>query len=457
MFDILIENGKVVSPEGIYEKNIAVTNGKIAEILDRDVAADAKKVIDARGNYVFPGFIDTHAHLNEPGYEWREDYRHGTAAAAVGGFTTVIDMPIQNEPAVIDGAAVDAKLKAVSDEAYIDYALWGGIVPENLASLEEMDRKGCVAFKSFVSPTSPGFSPLNYGEAYEAMKVIREFGGRAGFHCEDFSMIKHLEESMKKAGRVDWQGFLDSRPVIAEMVATTAIIEIAKATGCKVHICHVSSPDVAEKIKEAQAEGYDITAETCPHYLSMTEDELLQNGALFKCAPPLRTKSDVDRLWDYVVDGTFSGIGSDHSPASYDEKFVEIDGKKIENAFDPWGGMSGLQTVVQTVFYEGCIKRDLSPVFMAEVMCKKAAKAFGIYGKKGDIKPGFDADFVIIDPEKEWEVTAENLQYLNKISSFVGKKGRGAVVKTILRGEVVAEDGEVKGKPGYGQYLKKIK
>lgn len=457
MFDTLIKNGKIVTAEEIYQANIAIKDGKIAAILAEDIAVEADTEIDAEGNFVFPGFIDTHAHLNDPGYEWRENYSCGTAAAAAGGYTTIIDMPVQNEPAVVNGAAADAKIAAAKEKAYVDFALWGGLIPENFDCLQEMEERGCVAFKSFVSPTAPGFSPLNYGQAYEAMQVLKQFGGKAGFHCEDFSTIVHCEKVLKQAGKTDWNAFLDSRPVVAELIATTAIIELAKATGCKVHICHVSSPDVAQKIKEAQQEGYDITAETCPHYLSMSREEVIANGALFKCAPPLRSRAEVERLWDYVADGTFSGIGSDHSPSTYEEKFVEIDGKKIENAFDPWGGMSGLQTAVQTVFSEGCVKRNLSPTFMADVMAKKAAKAFGIYGQKGDIQIGFDADFVFIDPHQDWQCKAEELYYLNKMSAFVGKSGRGAVVKTILRGNVVAENGKIVGRSGYGQMVKKQK
>ncbi len=456
MIDIVIKNGNIVSPERILRGSICIKDGKISEILSDGEERQAKQVIDASGKYVFPGFIDTHAHLNEPGYEWREDYEHGTAAAAAGGFTTVIDMPIQNEPALVDEKSFDNKISSVKDSAYIDYALWGGMIPENIEDLKGQNDKGCVAFKSFVSPTAPGFSPLNYGQVYEAMKVVKEFGGRAGFHCEDFAMINWLESKMKKDGKTDWRGYLESRPVAAEMVATVAVIELAKSTGCKTHICHVSSPDVAQKIKEAQKEGYDITAETCPHYLMMTKEDLINNGALYKCAPPLRSREDMEKLWDYVIDGTFSGIGSDHSPATYDEKYVEIDGKPIKNAFDPWGGMSGLQTVVQSVFYEGCIKRNISPVILADVMSKKAAKAFGLYGRKGDIKPGFDADIVILDPDKEWEITSDSLYYLNKISSFIGRKGKGMPTMTMVRGNIIAKDGQIVGKKGYGRLVTKV-
>ncbi len=457
MYDVLVKNGKIVTADSITEGNIAVKGEKIAAILAPGDEPEAAKVIDAAGKYVFPGAIDTHAHLNDPGYEWREDYAHGTAAAAVGGYTTIIDMPLQNEPAMTTAALFDKKEAAVSPNAYVDYCFWGGLIPDNFGDLKDLDDKGCVAFKSFIGPVSPDYSSLSYGQAYEAMQIIKEFGGRAGFHCEDFSTIKWQEKRMKDAGRLDWQGFLDSRPVIAEMLATVDIIEIAKATGCKAHICHVSSPDVAQKIKEAQQEGYDITAETCSHYLSLTDQDVIKNGPMFKCAPPLRSQEEVDRLWEYVIDGTFSGIASDHSPCSYDEKYNEILGAKIENVFDVWGGISGIQSGFQVAFHEGCVKRGVCPTVLANAMAAQPAKAFGIYGRKGDIRIGFDADLLIVDPDKEWEITSESLLYVNKISAFVGMKGKGLPVCTIVRGSVVAEDGKITAEKGVGTLIRKLK
>lgn len=456
MYDLLVKNGKIVTADCVFSGNIAVKEGKIAAVLLAGEEPEAKKVIDAKENYVFPGAIDTHAHLNDPGYEWREDYEHGTAAAAVGGYTTIIDMPLQNEPAMTNATIFDKKFEKVSPNAYVDYCFWGGLIPDNFQDLKGMDEKGCVAFKSFIGPVSPDYSSLNYGQVYEAMQIIHEFDGRAGFHCEDFAAIKWQEQRMKKEGRLDWKGFLESRPVVAEMVATVDVIELAKATGCKAHICHVSSPDVAQKIKEAQQEGYDITAETCSHYLSMTDEDVIKNGPLFKCAPPLRSQKEVDRLWTYVEDGTFSGIASDHSPCSYDEKFKEILGNKIETPFDVWGGISGIQSGFQVSFHEGCVKRGISPSVLANAMAKKPAEAFGIYGKKGDIRTGFDADFIIVDADKEWEITEDSLLYVNKISAFVGMKGKGLPVCTIVRGEVVAEDGKVVGEKGFGNLVKKL-
>ncbi len=457
MYDLLIKNGKIVTPEAIEDGNVAVKDGKIAAILSPGIEPEAEKVIDAAGKFVFPGAIDTHAHLNDPGYEWREDYEHGTAAAIVGGYTTVIDMPLQNEPAMTTPELFDIKEAKVSPNAYSDYCFWGGLVPDNFDQLAALDEKGVVAFKSFLGPVSPDYASLTYGQAYEAMEIIKSFDGRAGFHCEDFSMIKMREKHMKDAGKLTWRDFLDSRTPAAELVATQAIIAIAEELNCKAHICHVSHPMVAEAIMEAQLRGVDVTAETCGHYLTFTDEDVVKNGPLFKCAPPLRAEEDMEEMWEYVENGTFAGIASDHSPCSYDEKFNEILGQKINNVFDVWGGCSGIQSCVQAAWSEGVSKRGIDPCDLANAMARQPAIAFGIYGKKGDIRPGFDADILIIDPDKEWEITADSLYYVNKISAFVGLKGKGLPVMTILRGKVMAEDGKLVGEKGYGELVKRIK
>jgi allantoinase len=460
MFDVLIKNGKIVTADAVKEGNILVKDGKIAAVLDAGVEVEAEKVIDATGKMVFPGAIDTHAHLNDPGFEWREDYEHGTAAAALGGYTTVVDMPLQNDPCMTNAEAFDFKEAKVSPNAYVDYCFWGGLTSYNFDDLKDLDEKGCVTYKSFIGPVSPDYESLNYGQAMEAMDIIKTFDGRAGFHCEDYSIIKNQEKRLRKEGRGgfdDWKAHLDARPVVAEIVATDAIIEMAKATGCKVHICHVSHPAVAAKIKAAQDEGYDVTAETCTHYLTFSAQDVIDKGALYKCAPILQPQEAVEGMWEYVKAGVFAGIASDHSPCSYDEKFVEILGNKIENIFDVWGGCSGIQSGFQATFSEGVVKRGVCPTVIANAMSVLPAKAFGIYGKKGDIKPGFDADLLIVDPDKEWEIKAEDLLYVNKISAFVGLKGKGMPVMTLVRGNVIQEDGKIVAEKGVGELVKKLK
>ncbi|WP_371361774.1 Allantoinase [Sporomusa rhizae] len=452
MFNLVIKNGRVVTSDRVFEASICINDGTIAAIVEPGTVVEAEKVIDAKGNYVFPGAIDSHAHLNDPGYNWREDYAHGTAAAGVGGFTTIVDMPLQNEPALTDGKIFEKKLAHVAPNAYVDYCFWGGLVDYNLGSLKELDEKGCVAFKSFIGPVSPDYVSLTIGQAKEAMEILKSVGARAGFHCEDYSIIKWEEARAKRKEKNDWQDFLDSRPVIAEFVATRNIIDLARELDAKVHICHVSHPSVAKIIRDAQLEGVDVTGETCGHYLAFTDQDVIKNGSLFKCAPPLREAQAVEKMWEYVNNGTLSCVGSDHSPCELSEKSEAAHG-----VFGAWGGISGIQNTMQVVFSEGVKKRGYCPTILARSLSEGPAKVFGIYGKKGAIEVGFDADLVILDPEKEWEITPESLYYVNKISAFVGLKGVGLPVCTLVRGQVIAENGKLVGQKGFGKFVGKIK
>ena len=452
MFDLIIKNGKIVSTQRVYSADICIKDGKIAAISEPETGVTARKIIDAQGRYVFPGAIDTHAHLNDPGYNWREDYEHGTAAAGVGGVTTIIDMPMQNEPALTDGKIMDTKLAHVGPNAYVDYCFWGGLVDYNFGTLKELDEKGCVAFKSFIGPVSPDYVSLSIGQAKEAIEILKACGARAGFHCEDYSIIKWEEGRAKKKEKPGWRDFLDSRPVIAELVATRNIIDLARDLNAKVHICHVSHPQVAQAIKEAQQEGVDVTAETCSHYLTFTDEDVVNNGSLFKCAPPIRDAEAREAMWSYVNDGTLSCICSDHSPCELSEKSEEKHG-----IFGAWGGISGIQNIMQIFFSEGVVKRGYCPTLLARALSEGPARAFGIYGQKGAIEVGFDADLVILNPAKEWEITPESLYYVNRVSAFVGLKGTGLPQCTLVRGDVVAENGRLVGTKGFGKFVRKIK
>jgi allantoinase len=452
VFNLVLKNCKVVTSERIFEASICVQDGKIAAIVDPGSPIEAETTIDAQGNYVFPGAIDSHAHLNDPGYCWREDYAHGTAAAGVGGCTTIVDMPLQNEPALTDALLFDKKENTVSPNSYVDYCFWGGLVDYNLNKLTELDEKGCVAFKSFIGPVSPDYVSLTIGQAKEALEILKECDARAGFHCEDYSIIKWEEARAQRKDNNDWKDFLNSRPVIAELIATQNIIDLAKELGAKVHICHVSHPRVAKIIRDAQLKGVDVTAETCGHYLTFTDQDVLKNGSLFKCAPPLREAAAVEEMWEYVNNGTIGCVGSDHSPCELSEKSEEKHG-----IFGAWGGISGIQNVMQVLYSEGVVKRGYSPTLLARSLSEGPAKTFGIYGKKGALEIGFDADLVILDPEQEWEITPDSLFYLNKISAFVGLKGKGLPVCTLVRGQVVAQNGQLVGQKGFGALVKKSK
>lgn len=452
MYDLVIQNGLVVSSERVYEATVCINSEKIESIAVPRTPVKGKAVIDAKGKYIFPGAIDTHAHFNDPGYNWREDYEHGTAAAAVGGITTVIDMPLQNEPALTNGKIFDDKYDAVSKNAYVDYCFWGGLVDYNLDSLQELNDKGCVAFKSFIGPVSPDYVSLTMGQVREALEILKKSDARVGFHCEDYSIIKWEEGRAQRKNTNTWEDFLSSRPLIAEIMATKNIIDLAKETKTKVHICHVSHPSVAEEIRKAKLEGVDITGETCSHYLTFSKEDLISNGSLFKCAPPLRETKAVESMWTYLENGTLDCVASDHSPCTLEEKDEEAHG-----IFGSWGGISGIQNLVQVMYSEGVVKRGYSPTILAKTLSEGPAKTFGLYGKKGAIEVGFDADMMILDPDKEWRITPESLEYVNKISAFVDFEGKGMPICTILRGEIIVKDKQVVGNKGFGNLIKKRK
>lgn len=449
MFDILIKNANLVTSEKVEPKSLAIKNGKIAGIFENNCTEDSKITIDGTGKYLFPGLIDAHVHLNEPGFTTREDFSHGTMAAAVGGITTVIDMPMQNEPPLYSKDIFASKEVCVSSKAYIDYSFYGAVVSYNLNNLEELNSCGAVAFKSFFAPVSPDYTTLNTGEIRQALSIIKKFDGLASFHCEDYNIITYEQNKAIKEGRLGRRDFLNSRPVIAELIAVKNIIELAKEQNCRVHICHVSHPAVAEEIKKAKANGIRITAETCPHYLIFDENDFLTKGAVFKCAPPLRTSEDKEKLLYYVSDGTIDMIGSDHSPCAPEEKLEDM------GIFNAWGGISGIQTSLQTMYDYLVVKKGLSPSLISKTMAFNPAKHFEISNEKGSLNIETDADIVLLDPDKKWEITNDNLKYLNKQSAFVGLKGKGCPVLTILRGKIISENGCIKENTPYGHLIKR--
>lgn len=449
--DLLVKNGRVVTAEGIDAADVAVKDGRVAALLAPSVrdGVRAARTLDAQGKLVLPGAIDVHAHLNDPGFTWREDFSHGTAAAAAGGVTTVVDMPLQNEPALTDADIFARKHEAVRDKALVDYAFWGGLTGDNLGEMRALHDAGVTAFKVFLGPVSPDYRTLDLGAVREGLEIAASFGGLVGFHAEDYSIIRHEEARALRAGRTGRIDFLRSRPIEAERIATAGVIELSRATGARAHICHVSHPEVAELIRRAQEEGLSVSGETCTHYLVFGEEDVLEHGMLFKCAPPLRDEAAREALWDYVVDGTLACVASDHSPCAPREK------DESEGAFKAWGGISGIQSLMAVFFDRAVNRRGLCPSLVAARLSEGPARIFGLWGRKGAIRVGADADLVIFDPDREWRITEDSLQYLNKISAFVGLEGRGAPETTLVRGRVVWSDGAARAPLGYGELVRR--
>lgn len=436
--DLLVEHARLVLPEGVVEKSLAVREGKIAAILDSSEGIAAQCMMDVNGMYVLPGGIDDHVHFNDPGFTWRDDFPHASRAAACGGVTTVIDMPMQNEPTVANGHILQKKAAYLTGRSYVDFALWGALIRTNRDKLGDLQEAGAAAFKCFMSEPSKDYTNLTLEEIEDRLDILKSFGGLAGFHCEDCAMLKEGESQKCAAGATARQDYLDVHSVAAEKKAVRDLLNIVRRTGGRVHICHVSHPEVAELIRKAKKEGLAVTAETCMHYLLLTDEDFLKKGGVLKCSPPLRSSQAAEQLFDYVLDGTIDTICSDHSPCDLAEK--KEDGPR--GIFGAWGGLSGVQTTLQTCWDYVVNRRHASPALVTRLFAERPAKIFGLWRRKGALLPGFDADFVLLDPNREWEIREADLLYKHPFSAFCGQKGRGLPVATYLRGKrIYGSDG----------------
>ena len=453
MLDLLVKHAVLVTEQETMQGSLGVKDGRIEGIYpDGAPLPEAAETLDAKGEYLLPGGVDDHVHFNDPGFTWREDFAHGSRAAAKGGITTVIDMPMQNKPSVDNAEIFRAKEAHITGTSYVDFGFWGSLIRTNRDDLKGLAEEGALAFKSFLPDAGKDYTNLTIAEAKDRIALLKTFDALAGFHCEDDAMIRAGEETALREGRTSAADYLAARPVEAEEKAVADILDALRETGGRAHICHVSHPRVAELIRQAKAEGLHVTAETCMHYLLFTGDDLVRHGGIFKCSPPLRDQAAADGLFAYLADGTLDTICSDHSPSRLDEK--DANGEK--GMFGAWGGLSGVQTTLSALWDYAVNQRHASPTLIARVLAANPARIFGIDDRKGRLAPGLDADFVLLDPEQSWVVREDDLEYLNKFSAFVGTKGKGKPVATYLRGKAVYADGVFQGDPR-GRLLRKAR
>lgn len=433
-YDLLIKNGRVILDEGEQEVEVAVKDGKIAAI-GHDLG-DAEKVNDAKGQVVAPGMVDAHVHITEPGGGYRDEwegYETGLKGAAKGGVTTIVEMPLNQVPATTDRASIQEKFDAGKGKLSADVASYGGLVPYNLdGGIQELDEEGVVAYKAFLATCGDrsidgDFENVDDYSLYEGMKQIAKTGKILSVHAENADITDRLGEIAYKNGEKSMAAYVDSRPVFTEVEPIRKLILFAKETGCRLHIVHVACEEGVDEVIKAQQEGVDVTCETCTHYLYFYKEELDDIGPVVKCSPPIREESRLPGMWERVINGDINFVTSDHSPSTPDLK-------DTDNAFEAWGGIAGIQNNVDILFDEGVQKRDLSLKRFAEIIATEPAKRFGL-DNKGSIAVGKDADFVFIKPESSYTLQAEDLEYRNKLSPYVGRTINAQVAKTILRGE----------------------
>ncbi len=392
---------------------------------------EGKNEIDARGLAILPGLIDIHLHFNEPGRTEWEGAATGSRALAAGGGTLFFDMPLNSTPCTVNAQEFDRKVEALSAASITDFALWGGIVPGNCGELAGMAERGAVGFKAFLCNSGlEEFPRADDLTLYEAMGEAARLGLPVAVHAESEEITSRLTQRMIRQERHDIRAFLESRPVIAEVEAIARAALMARETGCKLHIVHVSSGSGVAAALEARARGTDISIETCPHYLLFTEEDLERVGAVAKCAPPLRSPAERDALWDAVRRGKVDGIASDHSPCPPDLK-------ERESFFAIWGGIAGVQWTLPAL-----IEGGLTPDRIALLTAGFGARRFGIAGK-GEIGVGLDADLALVDLAATQTVSAEMLHQRHRITPYIGRTLRGVVRATIRRGEVIFRNGAI--------------
>ena len=435
-FDSIIKNGLVILPEGEERVDVGIKDGKIAEI-GKDLGTEGN-VIDATDLIVSPGMIDAHVHITEPGGGYRdlwEGYNTGTRASAKGGVTSFMEMPLNQVPATVDSESFDKKVDAGNGKLSVDVYSYGGLVPFNLdGGIQELDDKGVVAYKAFVSTCGDrsiegDFMNVDDYSLYEGMKQIAKTGKVLTIHAENAAITDKLGEIAYKNGEKSLAAYVDSRPVFTEVEPIQRIILFAKETGCRIHIAHLACAEGIDLVKQAQEEGVDITCETCTHYLYFHKEELDDIGPVVKCSPPIREKSRQPGMWERVMDGRVSMVVSDHSPCTPDLK-------DTDNAFEAWGGISGIQSNVDMFFDEAVQKRNMPLKTFADLIATNVAKRFDLKDK-GSIEVGKDADFVFIKPNSPHTLKVEDLEYRNKISPYLDREYGAQVAKTILRGEEI--------------------
>ena len=439
MSDLVVRGARVITPDGERDVDVAVTHGRIAAI--GPALPGGAEELDAAGLVLLPGAVDAHVHLNDPGRAHWEGWATGTSALAAGGTTCALDMPLNALPPTLDAASWAAKARAAEGVARVDVALWGGLVPGNVEELEALAACGVVGFKAFMADSGvPEFPAADAGTLRAGMERAAALGLPVAVHAEDDALTARLAAAARAEGRLTMADYLASRPVAAELAAIELALALAEETGAALHVVHVSSGRGVRLVAEARARGVDATCETCPHYLVLDEDDAVALGAAAKCAPPLRAAAELEELWTALLAGDVELVATDHSPAP-----AEL--KAGEDLFAAWGGIPGAQTLLALLLDAGVHGRGLPLPALAGLTATAPARRFGLAPAKGAIEVGADADLVLVDLGAEGVLRREDLLDRHRLSPFVGRRLRGRVVRTLLRGETVARDGRTVGPP----------
>ncbi|MFJ4876534.1 allantoinase AllB [Streptomyces sp. NPDC088745] len=433
--DLVLRSSRVVTPEGTRPASVAVADGKIVEVLPYDAHGpggvrlpDGVRFEDLGEHALLPGLVDTHVHVNDPGRTAWEGFWTATRAAAAGGITTLLDMPLNSLPPTTTVENFEVKKDVARPKAHVDTGFWGGAIPSNVADLKPLHEAGVFGFKCFLSPSGvEEFPELDQDQLARSMAEIAGLGGLLIVHAED---PHHLAAAPQKPG-AKYADFLASRPRDAENTAIEGLIALAKRLDARVHVLHLSSSDALPLIARGKAEGVRVTVESCPHFLTLTAEEVPDGATEFKCCPPIREAENQDILWQGLADGTIDCVVSDHSPCTTDLKTPDF--------ASAWGGISSLQLGLPAIWTEAR-KRGHSLDDVVRWMSAAPAKLAGLT-QKGAIEAGRDADFAVLAPEETFTVDPAHLFHRNQVTAYAGKTLHGVVKQTWLRGTRINDEG----------------
>ena len=442
MVDLVIRNARLVLPEGIIRGELAVEEGRISEIAASGLPKGDQE-INAEEKIVMPGVIDANVHLYDPNYLPREDFRNGSAAAAAGGITSVIVTPLDSP--VLIPKIIKNIIELGQEESLVDFALHAGNMTAD--SIKDIPKLASLGIKSFTAFTC---SPYRIKDLIfeELMTAIKNIGGIVFVHAEDDKILRKQTERLLKEGRRDSLAHAESCPNEVEEKAVKKVIKRAERTGCKLHLAHITTRQGAELVKKAKDKRVPVTSETCPHYLLFTRDDMQRLGPYLKVNPALKTSEDCATLWNALAGGIIDIVSTDHAPGTKAEKEVGW-----ENIWTAQVGIPGVETLLPLMLSEGAAKGRLTLERLVDALCTQPAQIFGLYPRKGVIREGSDADLLIVDLKKEVTITAEKMHYKVGWTPYESMRIKGVPVMTISRGIVVAEDGDVVGNPGHGQFL----
>jgi allantoinase len=440
--EFILRGRRVVSREGERAAAIHIRDGVIAAVTDFDEIPSSASMIESGELAILPGVVDTHVHINEPGRTEWEGFCTATQAAAAGGVTTLIEMPLNSIPATTTVAAYAKKLAAAGGKLHVDVGFWGGVVPGNTSELGAVWDAGVFGFKCFLVPSGvEEFAHVSEADLRAALPELTAIGAPLLVHAE---LPGPIEGAMEKVGadqpsrHVTW---LASRPREAENQAIGLLVRLAREFGTRIHIVHLASSDILALLRQAKSEGVRISVETCPHYLTFAAEEIPDEATEFKCAPPIRERENREKLWSALQDATIDFIASDHSPCPPSMKLRERG-----DFLHAWGGIASLQLALPVIWTEAR-SRGYALSDVVRWMCSGPAGLAGLAGKKGEIAAGCDADLVIFDPEKRFRVEPSKLYHRNKLTPYAGQELTGAVEATFLRGQLIFENGTISQTP----------